>query len=167
MQGREPEKESNIQQFRMAMWNLRMLCEIQKESICRTNLEHFLESIAYILYIISKVRKSGVQCFKQCANQSWNEEVMAIWRQLHQARGSFRNPLWNFASLAKLRKMNFATPCKTKAEENQFRTLCEIPQALQNLPIIFRYFCNDSVRFLSQDILCNYLFSPCNKLKIF
>ena len=57
----------------------------------RTNLEHFLESIIYILYIVSKLGKSGVQCFKQCANQSWNEEVMAIWRQLHQAGGSFRN----------------------------------------------------------------------------
>ena len=157
-----------MKQFRMAMWNLRMLCEIQKESIYRTNLEHFLESIAYILYIISKVGKSGVQCFKQCANQSWNEEVMAIWRQLHQARGSFRNPLWNFASLAKLRKMNFATPCKTKAEENQFRTLCEIFASITKYScVILRYFCTNSVRFLSWDILCNYLFSPCNKLKIF
>ena len=28
-------------------------------------------------------------------------------------------------------------------------------------------FCTDSVRFLPSDILCNYLFSPCNQLKIF
>ena len=38
---------------------------------------------------------------------------------------------------------------------------------LRNLHVIFRYFCTDSVRFLPQDILCNYLFSPCNQLKIF
>ena len=38
---------------------------------------------------------------------------------------------------------------------------------LWNLHVIFRYFCTDSVRFLPQDILCNYLFSPCNQLKIF
>ena len=57
----------------------------------RTNLENFLESIIYILYIISKLGKSGVQHFKRFANRSWNEEVMAIWRQLHQAGGSFRN----------------------------------------------------------------------------
>ena len=31
--------------------------------------------------------------------------------------------------------------------------------------VIFRYFCTD--KFLSPDILCNYLFSPCNQLKIF
>ena len=57
----------------------------------RTNLEHFLESIVYILYIVSNLGKSGVQRFKRLVNQSWNEEVMAIWRQLHQTGGSFRN----------------------------------------------------------------------------
>ena len=38
---------------------------------------------------------------------------------------------------------------------------------LQNLHVIFRYFSTDFVRFLPQDILCNYLFSPFNQLKIF
>ena len=57
----------------------------------RTNLEHFLESILYILYIVSKLWKLEVQHFKRCANQSLNVEVMAIWRKLHQAGGSFRN----------------------------------------------------------------------------
>ena len=109
--------------------------------ILRTNLEYFLESIVYILYIVSKFRKSKVQRFKRFVNQSWNEEVMVIWRQLHKAGGSFRK-------LAKLRKMNFASLAKSSC-------------------VIFRYFCTESVRFLSRDILCNYLFSPCNKLKIF
>ena len=59
----------------------------------RKNLEHFLESIIYILYIVSKLGKSGVQHFKRFANRSWNKEVMAIWRQLHQVGGSFRNDL--------------------------------------------------------------------------
>ena len=57
----------------------------------RTNLEDFLESIVYILYIVLKFGKSGVQRFKQFANWSKNEEVMAIWIQLYQAGGSFRN----------------------------------------------------------------------------
>ena len=52
--------KSNMKQFHMAMQNLHMLCEIQKDSSCKTNLEHFLESIIYILYIISKLGKSGV-----------------------------------------------------------------------------------------------------------
>ena len=46
----------------------------------------------HIIYL-SKLGKSRVQRFKRCANRSWNEEVIAIWRQLHQARGSFRNDL--------------------------------------------------------------------------
>ena len=49
MEGRESQKKSSNQQFRMAMRNLRMLCEIQNESSCKTNLEHFVESIVYIL----------------------------------------------------------------------------------------------------------------------
>ena len=83
-------KKSIMKQFRMVMWNLHMLCEIQKGRSCKEHLEKFLESIVYILYIISKLRKSGVQCFKRCANQSWNEEVMAIWRQLRQVEKEFR-----------------------------------------------------------------------------
>ena len=87
------------------------------------------------------------------------------FRKPCETESEFRNPLRNFrkpegisqarrnfASLAK--QMNFATPCK-------------IFITLRNLPVIFRYFCTDFVRFLSQDILCNYLFSPCNQLKIF
>ena len=40
-----------------AMWN-------SKDSSYKENLEHFLESIFYIIYIISNLRKSGVQRFK-------------------------------------------------------------------------------------------------------
>ena len=57
----------------------------------RTNLEHFMESIVYILYIVLKLGKSRVQRFKYCTNRSWNEEVMVIWRQQHKAKGSFWN----------------------------------------------------------------------------
>ena len=38
-----------------------------KDSSCKENLKQFLESIVYILYIISKLGKSGVQFFKRCA----------------------------------------------------------------------------------------------------
>ena len=81
-----------------------------------------------------------------------------------QAAGQ-KASLWkmNFAPCAKFHK-----PCETKAEENKFHTLCKISQALQNSScVIFKYFCTDSARFLSRDILCNYLFSPCNQLEIF
>ena len=46
-------------------------------------LEHFPKSIFYILYTISKLRKSRIQCFKLCTIWSWNEEDMAFGRQLH------------------------------------------------------------------------------------
>ena len=48
-------------------------------------LEHFLELKLFILYIILKLRKSGIQCFKRCMIWIWNEEVMAIWRQTTQS----------------------------------------------------------------------------------
>ena len=78
---------------------------------------------------------------------------------------------------------NFATPCEifvrqkeisqplfilTKFQQarrkfrNSFsvlRNFCNSISELQNLDVIVRYFCTDSVRFLPQDILCNYLFS--------
>ena len=57
----------------------------------RTNLEHFPESILYILYIISNIEKSRVQHFKRCENRSWNKKVITIWKQLHQVYWSFRN----------------------------------------------------------------------------
>ena len=116
--------------------NFAWLCEIQKDSSYKTNLEHFIESIIYILSIISKLGKSRVQCFKQCANWSWNEEAMVIWRQLQQAENEFRNP---FSALRKFRNL-------AKSSDIFASTLLD---------------------FLSQDILYNYLVSPCNHLKIF
>ena len=67
--------------------------------------------------------------------------------------------------------VNFATPCEIFASQKEILQPlfqpCEIFATLRNLPEIFRYFCTDSIRFLSQDILCNYLFSPYNQIKIF
>ena len=39
-----------MKQFRMAMRNLHMLCEIQKDSSCKEILEHLLESILHTIY---------------------------------------------------------------------------------------------------------------------
>ena len=41
-----------------------------------------------MLYTISKLRKSTIQCFKRCTIRSWNEEVSAIVSQSLQAEGS-------------------------------------------------------------------------------
>ena len=57
-------------------------------------LEHFPKSIFYMLYTISKLRKSRIQRFKPCTIWSWIEKDMAFGRQLHQAEGQFRTPLF-------------------------------------------------------------------------
>ena len=79
----------------------------------------------------------------------------------------------NFAWLCEIFAKHVKCPKGDKLQDREqgceeFRTLCEISQALRiSFCVIFKYFCTDSVRFLSQDILCNYLFSHCNQLKIF
>ena len=74
-QGRKKEREiqheatsHGIAKSSHAMPN--SICQIQNDSSSKTNLEHFVESIVYILYIFSKLGKSGVQRFKWCANRS-------------------------------------------------------------------------------------------------
>ena len=162
-----------MKQFRMAMQNLRMLCEIQKDSSCKTNLEHFLESIIYILYIFSKLGKSEVQRLKRCANRSWNEEVMAIWRQLHRVENEFRNSqsqMWKFRT-NQIQIRNFHTSqIQMWNFHNSFSTyeifvtpfpLAKFLQHHQPLAIFsqlhiwlaksscnLQIFCTDSVRFL-------------------
>ena len=71
-----------------------------------------------------------------------------------QAVGESKHVENEFRNLVKLVKMNFAT-------------LQNFPNLAKSSCVIFRYFLANSVRFLFQDILCNYLFSPCNQLKIF
>ena len=51
--------------------------------------KHFPKSIFYMLYTISKIKKSRIQCFKRCAIRSWNEGVKAIRSWSLQAEGRF------------------------------------------------------------------------------
>ena len=104
------------------------------------------------------------------ALQNGQEECMLQDRERTKLK-EFRKPFFLL--------QNFCTPflpcetgecelrkaCETTTEEKQFRNPIF---ALQNSPyVIFRYFPTNSVRFLFQDILCNYPFSSCNQLKIF
>ena len=120
MQGRESEKKSNSQQFRMAMRNTKRSTSCRTESKTLENEFHILCEISQALKWISKPLAKFSQALR---NQNWGKSIS--------------HPVRNFASIVK-------SSC-----------------------VIFRYFCTDSVRFLSQDILCNYLFSHCNQLKIF
>ena len=58
---------------------------------CWEHFNHLLKFISCILYLVSKLGNSGVQRFKRYMNQSWNKEVMAVWRQPHQAVRKFRS----------------------------------------------------------------------------
>ena len=59
---------------------------------CQPLLEHFLESNLFILYVVSKLRKSSIQCFKQCAIRSWNEGVTAVGSRTPQAERLISQP---------------------------------------------------------------------------
>ena len=50
---------------------------------------------------------------------------------------------------------NFTHHAKPQEAAKEFRTPCEI------------FLCTDFVRFLSSDILCNFLVSPCNQPRYF
>ena len=54
---------------------------------CQPLLEHFLESNLYMLYVVSKLRKSKIQCFKRYTIQSWNKGVTSIASRSLQAEG--------------------------------------------------------------------------------
>ena len=63
---------------------------IQEDRNCWTLLEHFLDLIWCILYVVLKLGKSSIQHFKRFTNRSWNEEVRAIGSRSHQVEGQFR-----------------------------------------------------------------------------
>ena len=67
MQGRGSEKEIHHEAILHGDAKSSHAMRNSKDRSCKENLEHFLESIVYILYIILKLGKSGVQCFKRCA----------------------------------------------------------------------------------------------------
>ena len=76
-----------------------------------TFLEHFLELKLCIPYIILKLGKSGIHCFKRCMIWIWNEKVMAVLRQMVQSAKishleiqSAKNPFQGAKFFFKVRK---------------------------------------------------------------
>ena len=140
-----------------SLGKLRSLCQINqvhKEENQRRNLT--CNNFAQPCKTFASLRNSQ----KECNLKNRERTVLK----------EFRSPLWNFArpftlwnwwkwvsqGLRKIRNL-----AKPKPEKMNFATLRNSPC------VIFKYFLTDSIRFLSQDILCNYPFSPCNQLKIF
>ena len=120
-----------------------LTCRIQEDSNCWTHLEHFLESISCMLYVVLKLGKSRIQCFKQCTNRSWNKEVKAIGSQSHQAK-SCNQPLaakWRLSAYEISQPMLHACEIHLSASRYLWPTL---------LDFFFRY------------LLFKSPFSPCN-----
>ena len=127
-----------------------------------TLLEHFPNFIFYIIYTISKLRKSRIQLFKPCTIWSWNEEDMAFGRQLHQAEGQFRTLRnWN-SNVRNLMWMAavyswWSPTCEINLWDF-FKSPCNVRNLHANwdicaptlLDLFFRYFC------------INFHSSPCN-----
>ena len=115
----------------------------------------------------------------------WNFCKLAKWPRGVRATGQRANkvevilqvpfPLAKFSQVpfcfAKIVKMHCERLAKPQLKKNNFSSRflpCKFFTTLRNSPcVILRYFPTDSVRFLFQDILCNYPFSLCNQLKIF
>ena len=76
-----------------------------------TFLEYFLELKLCIPYIILNLGKSEIQCFKRCMIWIWNEEVIAVLRQMVQSAKishleiqSAKNPFQGAKFFFKVRK---------------------------------------------------------------
>ena len=126
---------------------------IQENSNCCTHLEHFLEFISCILYVFSKLGKSGIQRFKRGMNRSWNEEVIAIGSQSRQAEGQFRSceiSLWLRNHKVIAAKSAFG--CEMKAFN--LRNFVAHLACLRNSLECFQIFATDCFRFFSSDIYC-------------
>ena len=121
---------------------------IQEDSNCWTLLEYFLEPISCILYVVSKLGKSAIQCFKRCMIRSWNG-VMTIGSRSYKAEGQFRG-LRNHKRLA-------AKWCPSSCEISQ--PTCTPTKFSWSFPIfvtdIFRFFCFRYLISKSPNSPCN------------
>ena len=108
---------------------------------CQPLLEHFLESNLYMIYVVSNLRKSKIQCFKRCIIRSWNEGVTAIGSQSLQAKGRILHSceisllLWSdfaalFVRLRNLADLVFTCEMVLSASQylctNSFRSFLQI-----------------------------------------
>ena len=91
-------------------------------------LEHFPKSIFYILYIISKLRKSRIQCFKWCAIRSWNEGVKAIASRSLQAEERILHSVAKSPFCCEMISQPFCTVhgCSPEASRYLWLTLLDI-----------------------------------------
>ena len=149
MQGRKTEREIQHEAISHAMRNSKG--EQLKEKFRALSRVHCIHTIYH--FEAREVKSPTLQmvCKSELKWRSYDHLKITApsWRVIS-------HPVWNFASLA-----------KPNAEEPSQKWILH---TMQNLAwpakfacVISRYLPTDSARFLSQDILCNSLFSPCNQ----
>ena len=122
MNQKQSELESMVKQWKSQkheepkLWSFLVLCHKQirnarRESKEKSNmkhsrgqqlsatLEHFLELNLCIRYVVSKLSKLEIQCFKRCAIWSWNEGVIAFSYEI--TRGWLGNGVFPVAKLCR------------------------------------------------------------------
>ena len=90
---------------------------------CWAHFDHFLKFISCILYLVSKLGKSGVQLFKWCPNRSWNKKVMIIARKLHLAERKFRTVRIKVRKFSHCSKHSPGTRVAFRTPQANFRTV--------------------------------------------
>ena len=142
------------------LWSLKVLChnqsgmqggEVKRESTLKHSwwqsfqplLEYFLKSNLCMLYVVSKIGKSTIQCFKRFANQSWNEEVRANGSRSLQAEGQFCRA----AKSAFGCEMISQPSCSSAKFRSHF-------VRLRNSPECFQIFATNVFGYFASDICC-------------
>ena len=107
---------------------------------CQPLFEYFQKSNLCMLYVVSKLRKSEIQCFKRCVIRSWNEGVTAIGIRSLQAEGQFRKATKSAFGC----EMISQPSCSSAKFRSHFVHLRNSPECFQIFAIdIFWYFASD------------------------
>ena len=138
-----------------------LIWSILKDSHCQPLLEHFLDLNSCILYVVLKLGKLAIQCFKWCAIQSWNEGVTAIRIRSLKVEGQFcRAAKSAFGCKIKRRVAKSAFGCEMVSFMlRNFAALLHGFEILLSFPIfatdIFEIFCFRYLMSKSPNYPCN------------
>ena len=78
---------------------------------CQPLLEHFVKSNLCMLYVVSKLRKLKIQCFKRCIIRSWNEGVQPLQSDHSKLKEEFCTALRNHPFVARWFRSLFVQCC--------------------------------------------------------
>ena len=118
---------------------------------CQPLLEYFLKSNLCMLYVVSKLRKLKIQCFKRCIIRSWNEGVQPLQSDHSKLKEEFCTALRNHHFVARWFRSLFVQCCGFPPEVSRHDG-SRIPQAERPLRSVAKsavYY-----KVISQPFLC-------------